>query len=68
MNTLKLQSLLMLACLIPGAICQAAGTDGYDIIPVNEAATRWGAIGIAIVFLLVVAVIAFKNAKRTHLD
>lgn len=64
----KLQTLMLAACLLPGAICMAASSDGYEVVLPPEPPIRWGAIGIAVVFGLVFMVVAFKNAKRTHLD
>lgn len=42
--------------------------DGFAKTPQSESPTPWGAISWSIVLLIGVAVVAFKNAKRTHLD
>ncbi len=55
--------------LLPAATALAErAPDGYEQIPLPDASIRWGAVGFSIVFLLVISAVAFKNAKRTHLD
>jgi hypothetical protein len=52
-----------------GASEAIGATDGYgtvlnqDALPVN-----WFAVIYALVFVIAIAVVCFKNSKRTHLD
>jgi hypothetical protein len=72
MSAMKVMRYLVLAaCFMPATLCwaAAAGSDGYEpILPIPDSPMRWGAVGIGVVFLLIVCAVAFKNAKRTHLD
>lgn len=63
-----LRTLAAGVCMALATVCGAATPDTYELRPVTDAGLRWDAIGIAIVFLLVTAVVGFKNARRTHLD
>ena len=53
------------------ALLNTAGVwanDGYAKTPQSDPPTPWGAISWSIVLLIGVAAVAFKNAKRSHLD
>lgn len=56
------------ALLVASTVAQAAGTaDGYEI-PVLEPKTPWISIGISVLALAGIAIVAFKNPHRSHLD
>lgn len=45
----------------------AGGEDPYRDDP-RAAQVPWAAIGYAVLFLAIICAVAFKHAKRTHLD
>lgn len=60
----------MMIGLLAGLVLSAGaalGQDGYEA-PEIETRVPVSAIGYALVFLLGIAVVGFKNARRTHLD
>ncbi len=58
---------LWTALVLAGAALVARAGDGYDI-PTTERKVDWIAIAIAVVALVAVSALAFKNSKRSHLD
>jgi len=46
----------------------ADGSDELDYIPTIEISTPWMAMGYAAAGVAGIAVVGFKNSKRTHLD
>ena len=66
MKTL-LQAVVVLA--LPTAALAAGYYNQYDVAPeIEEVPIPWAAILYALVSLAAIAVVGFKNAKRTHLD
>ncbi|MFB3893459.1 MAG: hypothetical protein ACE15C_15705 [Phycisphaerae bacterium] len=67
MKTAAIAWAAVLAAMAPGKAWGAS--DGYfpmanpDALPVN-----WFAVLYAIVFVLAICAVSFKNSKRTHLD
>ncbi len=61
-----------ITCLWTALVFSAAGAaalagDGFQP-PTDENSTDWIALAVAAVAAIAVCVLAFKNAKRTHLD
>jgi hypothetical protein len=56
-----------LAILLVGAAAWGQGYDGRSA-PMLESKVPWQAVVCTIACLLAVCAIAFKNARRTHLD
>lgn len=55
--------------LLGPALLAFAGGDGLPVAPKpEESSVPWYPILYTVAFLLVLAMPAFKNAKRTHLD
>ena len=67
MERMKNVALLTVLALVGSCGRALADSDGY-VAPAGTANTTWQCIAIAAVALLAIAALAFKNAKRTHLD
>jgi len=65
-RTKLLCGLIALTALALPVVCLGAG-DGYDV-PTSKPAKPWLAVVYAVVSLAGIAVLAIKNAKRSHLD
>ena len=57
----------ILTILALAAVAMAQRGDGYSA-PVLERGIPWQAYGCSVAGLLAICAIAFKNARRTHLD
>lgn len=67
MEPMKNAAFLTVLALVGSCGPALAEGDGYAA-PAGTANTTWQCIAIAAVALLGIAAVAFKNAKRTHLD
>ena len=67
MNAMRRIRLVWTAFVIAAVGAAAWAEDGFEP-PEIESTTHWYAIVAAVVALLAICVLAFKNSKRTHLD
>lgn len=66
MTRLCLAVLAALAATTTQAVAETTA-DGYPR-PAIELMGDWGPIVVSVLFLALIAAVAFKNARRTHLD
>lgn len=64
------RKLIHCCVMAAGVLAMALPAMGVDnnVIPEREKAVPWLGIGFAVLCLALICVVAFLNAKRTHLD